>query len=95
MNPTDRTTIEQLMERIKLGTATYNDLLLYEKMLLNLGLPKGVLSNELRKIGFTSLSDYIKYRETLKQGERMDSVIIGGLVGLGLGLLIYSALKDR
>ena len=82
--------IDDLTKKIQHNTATLVDYKRYEVLLLNEGLPRDYIFSYLNKAGFNTWEEFIRAREIKQQlaEENQKSMVIGGLVGIGLGLLL-------
>ena len=88
--------LERLTHQIEHNTASLDDYKKYESILTKAGLPREYLYNYLNRAGFTSWEDLSQARngkEQIKQ-EKREASTVGGIVGLGLGLLMASLLKN-
>jgi len=96
MNNQIYTEIDSLTEKIHHNTATLHDYKRYELLLLNAGLSREYIFSYLNKAGFNTWEEFIRAREIKQQliEENQKSMVIGGLVGIGLGLLLARLSSD-
>lgn len=86
--------LENLTKKIEKNQADINDYQKYEDILLKGGLPKSIIDQSLKDAGFETWIDFVSARQDKEKEKNIESAVIGGLIGLGLGLLI-AALFDR
>lgn len=94
ITPQDFGELERLTEAIETNTASLHDYHRYEELLLQSGLSHAYIFSYLQRAGFTSWEDFWRARHDVARREQVSGTVIGGVVGLGLGVLLYSALKE-
>lgn len=87
--------IKAITERIEKDTATLDDYTRYESLLLKGGLSHEMIYSSLNKAGFNTWDEFLKARKRKERDRWEESNLIGALIGLGLGLLLYKLIKDK
>ena len=85
--------LEELTQRIEDNTATLRDYQRYESLLLHAGVPREYIYSYLTRAGFDSWEAFVEARQS-KMWNEIGGTVVGGLIGLGLGLLVYNALSE-
>ncbi|MEM1044116.1 MAG: hypothetical protein AAGI91_16015 [Bacteroidota bacterium] len=85
--------LEHLTQSIGQNAATLADYHRYEQLLLQSGLQHDYIFSHLNRAGFASWEGFIRARQDKERSSVVEGRVVGGLVGLGLGVLLYSALK--
>ncbi len=91
------TELEALTFRIDNNSASLDDYKRYELLLVNAGLPKQYMYDYLRRAGFSNWDDFVKARKVKEKThqENIESTVVGGIIGLGLGLLLAGFLEKK
>jgi hypothetical protein len=94
MEPIPFDELEWLAEAIRNNTASLDDYQRYEQLLLWSGLPREYIYSYLQRGGFNSWQEFVAARQSREDAGQISGAVIGGLVGLGLGVLLYKALQE-
>lgn len=96
INPQLYTELENLTIRIENNSANLKDYLRYEQILINAGLPREYIFSYLQRAGFSTWQEFINARNIKQQiqKEKLESLAIGGLIGIGIGLLLSSKSEE-
>jgi hypothetical protein len=91
------TELESLTFRIDNNSASLDDYKRYELLLVNAGLPKHYIYDYLRRAGFSNWDDFVRARKIKEQShqENLETAVVGGIIGLGIGLLLAGFLEKR
>ena len=87
--------LESLRERIRSNSASLLDYERYESILLDNGLSSSQIHANLEAAGLSSWEEFVEARSQKVRGNKVEAGVIGGLLGLGLGLLLVSALSNK
>jgi len=87
--------LEVLSRKIETNTATLDDYKQYEFILLNSGLTKEYIYTFLTRAGFKNWEQFVSARKDKQKEKNIGTAIIGGIIGLGLGLILKSMLKEN
>lgn len=81
--------LEVLSKKIEQNTATLTDYKRYEQILLEGGLSHDYIFHSLSQAGFDTWEEFVEARKRKqRKSDDLESGLIGGLVGIGLGLLL-------
>jgi hypothetical protein len=86
--------LENLTRKIEQNTARLEDYKRYEILLSNGGLSHAYIFTYLNRAGFKTWEEFIIARQQ-KQKDTTEANTVGTLIGLGLGLLLLSALSEK
>jgi len=86
--------LEILSKKIEMNTATLDDYKQYEHILLNSGLTKDYIYTFLTRAGFQNWESFVSARKDKEKEKNIETAIIGGIIGLGLGLILNAMLND-
>ncbi len=91
MNQRDKDRIRDLAENIKFNTARKEEYQEYYDLLIKYGIDKEIIDEHLANGNVKRISDIYRLRMTGSEirKQQIRSYAITGLVGLGLGLLLY------
>ena len=81
------------MEKIERNEAVLADYRRYEHLLLRAGLSEEYVHSYLYRGGFSSWEDFYRARLDQESANRVSGTAVGAILGLGMGMLLYSALK--
>ncbi|MBI3510214.1 MAG: hypothetical protein HY064_06090 [Bacteroidetes bacterium] len=91
--------IRELSNKIRDNQATAQEYAEYEHLLVTSGASLDQIEATLKQSGFKSWGDYAKARKdatSLEEKRKIqESLVIGGLIGLGLGVLVGLISKEK
>ncbi len=86
--------LDQLTRAIEANTASLADYHRYEELLRQSGLDHSYIFSYLHDAGFDTWEAFYRARQDKERQQRVESAVVGGLVGIGMGVLLYNALKE-
>jgi len=87
--------LQELADKIKFDTATKEEYEEYYNILIESGISKNTIDNQLANGNFKTITDlYLTRKNADEERKRLiNRNVVSGLVGIGLGVLLYWSFK--
>jgi len=87
--------VKELTEKIESNTASFTEYQEYQNILVQYGISQDMIDNELAEGNVKKITDLFLLRKTASDDRKkqINRFVVTGIVGLGLGLLLYWSSK--